>query len=102
MRLVDGVMTFPVLARGNDSLERSKAAVQQMEAQGQGDLAMVVQRNLSITQGICAVDTLLLVFCVWEVLSFEWWEEERATEEVPAQDLVFKLEMDCFGDSVAR
>ena len=49
MRLVDGIITFPVLARGDDSLERSKAAVQQMEAQGQGDLAMVVQRNLSIT-----------------------------------------------------
>ena len=48
------------------------------------------------------MDTLLLVFWVWEVLSFEWWEEERATEEVPAQDLVVKLEMDCFGDSVAR
>ena len=49
MRLVGGVMTFPVLARGDDSLERSEAVVQQMEAQGWGNLAVVVWRNLSIT-----------------------------------------------------
>ena len=48
MRLVDGVMTFPVPAGGNNSLKRSETAVQQMEAQGQGDLAAVVWRNLLI------------------------------------------------------
>ena len=64
-------MTFPVLVGSDNSLERSKAAVQQMEAQGWGDLAAIVQRNLSITQGIHAVDALLLVFWVQEVLNFE-------------------------------
>ena len=63
---------------------------------------MVVWRNLLITQGIRAVDALLLMFRVWEVLNFEWWEEERAAEEVPAQNPTVKLEMDCFGDSIAK
>ena len=49
MRLVDGAMTFPVLVGNNDSLERSEATICQMEAQGWGDLAAVVQRNLLIT-----------------------------------------------------
>ena len=73
-----------------------------MEAQGCQDLAVVVWRNLSITRGIRAVDTLLLTFQVWEVLNFEWWEEEVAAERVPAQDPVDMLEMDCFGDLVAK
>ena len=53
-----------------------------MEAQGWSDLTAVVWRNLSIAQGICAVNTLLLAFQVWEVLNFEQWEEERATKRV--------------------
>ena len=44
--------------------------------------------------------TLLLTFHIQEVLNFEWWEAERAVEEVPAQDLVGK--MDCFRDLVAN
>ena len=73
-----------------------------MEAQGWGNLATVVWRNLSITQGICIVDTLLLAFQVQEVPNFEQWEEERVAEGVPVQDLVVKPEMDCFGDQVAK
>ena len=49
-----------------------------------------------------AVNALLLTFHVQEVLNFEWWEAERAAEEVPAQDLVVVSEMDCFGDLVAQ
>ena len=71
-----------------------------MEAQGWGNLAAVVWRNLSITQGICAVDALLLMFRVQEVLNFERWEEERIAEGVPVQDLVVEPEMDCFRDQV--
>ena len=41
--------------------------VQQMEAQGQGDLAVVLQRNLMISWGLCMVDTLLLVLHVRDV-----------------------------------
>ena len=73
-----------------------------MGAQGWGNLAAVVQRNLSITQDIHTVNTLLLVFQVQEVLNFEWWDEERATEGIPAQDPVVDLEMDCFRDSVVK
>ena len=73
-----------------------------MGAQGWGNLAAVVQRNLSITQGIHTVNTLLLVFQVQEVLNFEWWEEERAAEGVPVQDLVVGSEMDCFRNSVVK
>ena len=62
---------------------------------------MVVQRNLSITQGIRTVDALLLAFWVWEVLDFEQWEE-GATERVPMQDPVVALEMDYFGALVAK
>ena len=102
MRLVGGTTTFPVPVRGNNSLKRSKAALQQMETQGWGNLAAVVQRNLSITRGTHTVNTLLLVFQVQEVLNFEQWEEERAMEGVPAQDPVVELEMDCFRDSVVK
>ena len=73
-----------------------------MEAQGWGDLAVVLWRNLAISQGLHAVNTLLLVLCVWEVLNFEWWECERAAKEVPAQDRVGDQEMNCFGELVAQ
>ena len=69
MNLVGGVTTFPVLVRNNETLERSEAAICHMEAQGCLDLAVVVQRNLLITQGLHAVDVLLLTFHVWEVLT---------------------------------
>ena len=39
---------------------------------------------------------------VWEVLNFDWWELERAADEVLAQDRVVDQEMDCFGDLVAK
>ena len=48
-----------------------------MEICGQGDLAVVLWRNLAISQGLCMVDTLLLTLCVWEVLNFDWWEADR-------------------------
>ena len=67
-----------------------------------GDLAVVLQRNLAISWGLCVVDTLLLTLCVWEVLNFDQWEVERIAEEVPAQDQVVDEEMDCFGDGVAK
>ena len=63
---------------------------------------MVLRRNLVISQGLCVVDTLLLVLHVQEVLNFDWWEVERIVEGVPAQDWVVKGEMDCFRDSVAK
>ena len=102
MNLVAGVTTFPVLAGFDMSLTRSEDAVCQMEAVGQGDLAAVLTRNLAISQGLHAVDTLLLVLCVQEVQNFELWEQARAVEEVPAQDQVVKEEQDCFGRSVAK
>ena len=49
MNLVAGVMSFPVLVRFNASLIRFEDAVCQMEAQGQGDLAAVLTRNLAIS-----------------------------------------------------
>ena len=64
MNLVDGVTTFPVLVGNDASLARSEDVARRMEAVGRGDLAAVVARNLSITQGLCAVDALLLVLCV--------------------------------------
>ena len=102
MNLVAGVTTFPVPAGLNASLTRSEDSVHQMEAQGQGDLAVVLWRNLVISQGLCAVDTLLLALCVWEILSFDQWEQERAAEEAPAQDQVVEGELDCFRDSIAK
>ena len=54
-----------------------------MEAQGQGDLAAVLMRNLAISQGLHVVDALLLTLCVWEVQNFELWEQPRVAEEVP-------------------
>ena len=48
------------------------------------------------------VDALLLALRVQEVMNFDWWEEEGVAERAPAQDPVVELEMDCFGDSVAK
>ena len=74
-----------------------------MEAVGQGDLAVVLARNLAITRGLRGVDTLLLVLCVQEVWNFEWWECLVAVEEVPAQDRVEEEpQQDCFGMLVAQ
>ena len=73
-----------------------------MEAISQGDLAAVLMRNLTISQGLCVVDALLLALHVWEVRNFELWEQERAAKRVPAQDWVVEKEQDCFGLSVAK
>ena len=102
MNLVAGVTSFPVPVRFDVSLAKSKDVVCQMEAQGQGDLAVVLTRNLLISRGLCVVDALLLMLCVWEVRNFELMEQARVAEEVPAQDGRVKGEMDCFGDSVAK
>ena len=95
-------MTFPVLVGFNASLTRSKDVVHHMEAVSQGDLAVVLTRNLVISQGLRAVDALLLTLCVQEVWNFELWEQARAAEEVPAQDLGVEGELDCFRVSVAK
>ena len=103
MNLVDGAMTFPVPVGNNASLARSEDAVCRMEAVGQGNLAVVVARNLSITRSLCAVDALLLVLHVREVRNFEWWEHSVAAEEVPAQDPgEEEPQQDCFGMLVAQ
>ena len=102
MNLVAGVMTFPVPAGFNMSLTRSEDVVCQMEAVGQGDLTVVLTRNLVISRGLHAVDALLLVLCVQEVWNFELWEQARAAEEVPVQDQVGAEEQDCFGMFVAK
>ena len=73
-----------------------------MEAVGQGDLAAVLMRNLAISQGLRAVDTLLLTLRVQEVRNFELWEQERAAEKVPAQDQGVEEEPDCFGVLIAK
>ena len=103
MNLVDGVTTFPVPVGNDTSLIRSEDVACRMEAVGQADLAAVLARNLAITRGLCAVDTLLLMLCVREVWNFEWWECSVAAEEVPAQDLgEEEPQQDCFGMSVAQ
>ena len=102
MNLVAGAMTFPVPAGFNMSLTRSEDTVHQMEAVSQGDLAVVLMRNLAISRGLHAVDTLLLVLCVQEVQNFELWEQVRVAKRVPAQDWVRKGEQDCFRMSVAK
>ena len=103
MNLVDGVTTFPVLVRNDASLARSEDMVHCMEAVGRGDLAAVVARNLSMTRGLHAVDTLLLMLCVQEVQNFEWWEHSVAVEEVPAQDRVEEEpQQDCFRMLIAQ
>ena len=103
MKLVDGASTFPVPVGNDASLVRSEDAARHMEAVGQGDLAAVVARNLSITRSLCIVDTLLLVLRVQEVQNFEWWERSVAAEEVPAQDPgEEEPQQDCFGMLVAQ
>ena len=74
MNLVAGATTFPVLVGRDSSLERSEDTVHRMEAHSWGDLAAVLQRNLVISWGLHAVDTLLLVLHVWEVLNVDQWE----------------------------
>ena len=73
-----------------------------MEAVGQVNLAAVLMRNLAISRGLCAVDTLLLTLHVREVQNFELWEQARAAERVLVQDWVREGEQDCFGMSVAK
>ena len=73
-----------------------------MEAQGWGDLAVVLWRNLAISRGLCAVDALLLALHVQEVLNFDQWEQEWVAKGVPVQDQVVASEMDCFRDSIAK
>ena len=103
MNLVDGATTFPVPVGNDVSLARSEDAARCMEAVGRANLAAILARNLAITRGLHAVDTLLLVLCVWEVQNFEWWERSVAAEEVPAQDQVEEEpQQDCFGMSVAQ
>ena len=102
MNLVAGVTTFPVLARFDVSLARSKDVIRQMEVVSQGDLAVVLMRNLAISRGLHVVDALLLVLRVWEVWNFELWEQVRAAKRVPAQDRVSEGEQDCLGMSVAK
>ena len=102
MNLVAGVMTFPVPVRFDTSFARSEDMVCRMEAVGQGDLAAVLIRNLTISWGLCVVDALLLVLCIREVWNFELWEQARVAKEVPAQDWVVKEEQDCFRMSVAK
>ena len=103
MNLVDGATTFPVPVGNDMSLARSEDAVRHMEAVGQGDLAAVVARNLSMTRSLHVVDALLLMLCVQEVRNFEWWECSVVVEEVPAQDLgEEEPQQDCFRMSVAQ
>ena len=103
MNLVDGVTTFPVLVGNNASLTRSEDTAHRMEAISWGDLAAVLARNLLITRGLCAMDTLLLVLCVQEVRNFEWWECSVVAEEAPAQDQVEEEpQQDCFKMLVAQ
>ena len=74
-----------------------------MEAVGQGDLAVVLTRNLAISRGLRVVDALLLVLHVWEVWNFELWEQARMAERVPVQDPgEEEPQQDCFGMSVAQ
>ena len=72
-----------------------------MEAVSQGDLAVVLIRNLAISRGLCAVNTLLLMLHIWEVRNFELWEQARAAERVLVQDQV-REEQDCFRMSVVK
>ena len=102
MNLVAGVTNFPVPVGFNVSLTRSEDTVCRMEAQGQEDLAVVLMRNLAISQGLCAVDAPLLVLRVQEVQNFELWEQVREAEGVPVQDWVAEGELDCFRSSLAK
>ena len=85
------------------SLARSEDVARCMEAVSWGDLAAVLVRNLAITRGLHAVDTLLLVLHVREVRNFEWWEHLVAAGDVPAQDQVEEEpQQDCFRMLVAQ
>ena len=64
MNLVAGAQSFPVLVGRDLSLKRSEDTVQQMEARGWGDFAVVLWRNLAISWGLHVVDTLLHTLCV--------------------------------------
>ena len=55
-----------------------------------------------ISQGLCVVNTLLLVLHIQEVWNFELWEQERAAKRVPAQDWGVEEEQDYFGMLVAK
>ena len=63
---------------------------------------MALTRNLVISQGLCVVNTLLLVLHIQEVWNFELWEQERAAKRVPAQDWGVEEEQDYFGMLVAK
>ena len=102
MNLVAGTTIYPVLAGFNTSLTRPEDVAHQMEAVGWDNLAVVLRRNLAISWGLHAVDALLLALCVREVQNFELGEQERAAEEVPAQDQVVEEEWDCFGVLIAK
>lgn len=71
VNLVGGVEIFPIPIGIGESLKRSQAVILHMEAVGCWDVAIMVQRNLSISHGLQAVDTLLPMFHIWEVLNFE-------------------------------
>ena len=75
---LENTSPLPVLVGNDMSPARSEDAACCMEAVGQDDLAAVLARNLAITQGLRAVDTLLIMLCVWEVQNFEWWERSVA------------------------
>lgn len=62
---------FPVLVGIDESFQRLLDITHWVESVGQQDVAVVLQRNQSISWGLQAVDTLLLMFCVHEVLNFE-------------------------------
>ena len=103
MNLVDGVTTFPVPVGSDASLARSEDAARRIVAVSQGDLAVVIARNLSITRSVRAMDALLLVLRVQEVWNFEWWEHLVAAEEVPVQDPgEGEPQQDCFRMSIAQ
>ena len=103
MNLVDGVTTFPVPVGSDASLTRSEDAARRMVAVSQGDLAVVIARNLSITRSVCVMDALLLVLHVREVWNFEWWELSVAAEEVPVQDPgEEEPQQDCFRMLIAQ
>ena len=102
MNLVAGAQSSPVPVRRDLSLKRSKDVVCRMEAQDQGDLAVVLWRNLVISWGLCVVNALLLALQGQKVLNFEQCEAERVAKGVPAQDQVVESEIDCFRDSIAK
>ena len=61
VNLVGGVEIFPVPIGISELLKRSQAVILHMEAVGCRDIAAMVQRNLSISHGLQAVDVIVLV-----------------------------------------